>query len=612
MQAAPRVSHSFHSSTTPLSGFPSILALRDLRRLVGKTLDARPDRGHTSRLLELDPLTVLRCMRVFYAPVHGPRSHVVSVPQLVDRLGVAFVKRAFCNPSVPPGRTRGLRELWLHSLATAVAARSLAQQTGTLNPDQAYVFGLLHDLDEWAAELASWRNLGETPVTADEWVARWNLPLALSASGDATHAAAREIVGRAEDLANCAGFRHPNAKEGPTLLDGGQRVPSMQDFVRGNRLRSDVTELLKSFGLQPTAEPCDAQRAGPDDDSLFANKTVGRTTDLVLSLASCQRSEHVRSLITATTSAALRYLAFDRAYAIRWIRGLNRCWVRQKADLTPRAISTTLVTLTHEEHQMFDSAVATGDPQLLVPHGVEGEGLMGILGSESGLVVPVNLAFHVPTLLLLDRAVSGAPIDARRDRAAARALASISTLLQENLLLKRQRSRAMKFALTDPLTRLANRGVGIGTLRQEIARSNRTSDPLTVLMMDLDKFKSLNDSYGHLVGDQALRTAAEVLRKNTRKMDTVSRYGGEEFMVILPNTELEDASVTATRIHSAVENAGIELGLPLTVSIGIAAYRRGEDNVESLLSRADRALYASKERGRNRFSVDHEESARSS
>ena len=168
----------------------------------------------------------------------------------------------------------------------------------------------------------------------------------------------------------------------------------------------------------------------------------------------------------------------------------------------------------------------------------------------------------------------------------------------------------MKFALTDPLTRLANRGVGIVTLRQEIARSNRCGDPLTVLMMDLDKFKSLNDSFGHLVGDQALRTAAEMLRKNTRKMDTVSRYGGEEFMVILPNTHIEDASVTAMRIHAAVEEGGTELGLPMTVSIGIAGFKRGEDNVESLLSRADRALYASKERGRNRFSVDFEEPVR--
>ncbi|HLU39517.1 MAG TPA: GGDEF domain-containing protein, partial [Planctomycetota bacterium] len=396
-----------------------------------------------------------------------------------------------------------------------------------------------------------------------------------------------------------------------TLLDGGQRVASMQDFVRGKRLHAEVVEVLKKWSLEPNTEPPtgDAERATPDDDALFTNKTVGRTTDLVLSLALCQRSEHARGLVTATTSAALRYLGFDRAYAIRWIRGLDRCWIRQKADLTPRGILSTQVQLTPEERQLFEAALATGDGQFLVP-GDQGEGLLTILGSDAALIVPVNPSFHVPTLMLLDRAVSGAPLDPRRDRSQAKALASVSSLLQENLLLKRQRARVTKFALTDPLTRLANRGVGIVTLRQEIARSNRAGEPLAVLMMDLDKFKALNDQFGHLVGDQALRTAAEVLRKNTRKMDTVCRYGGEEFVVILPGTQLEDASVTATRIQAAIEVAGDELGLPLTVSIGVAAYKRGEDNVESLLSRADRALYASKERGRNRFSVDCEEVVR--
>jgi diguanylate cyclase (GGDEF)-like protein len=605
------LTNTLHSSGTPLGGLASIVAIRDIRRQVRRTFDERADRTAATRLLELDPLTVLRCMHVFYAPVHGLRSQVVSIAQMVDRLGVAFIKRAFCNPSIAPGRTRGLRELWLHAIATAIAARNLAHQTGTLQPDQAYTIGLLHDLGAWSAELALWRNLSETPLSADEWVARWNLPLALGSNGDAGNVAARELLRRAEELANLAGFRHPRAPEGPVLLDGGERVASMQDFVRGKRLRAEVVEFLKPFGLEINSEPpTDAERPSPDDDALFPNKTIGRTTDLVLSLSSCQRSEHARALITATTSAALRYLGFDRAYAIRWIRGLNRCWIRQKADLTPRAVATTQVTLTAEELQMFDSAVATGDPQLLVPDGCDGDGLLAMLGSEEALVVPINLSFHVPTLLVLDRAVSGGSIDARRDRAAAKALAGISSLLQENLLLKRQRSRALKFALTDPLTRLANRGVGIVTLRQEIARSNRSGEPLTVLMMDLDKFKTLNDNFGHLVGDQALRTAADMLRKNTRKMDTVSRYGGEEFMVILPNTHVEDASVTAMRIHTAVEAGGTELGLPMTVSIGIAGFRRGEDNVESLLSRADRALYASKERGRNRFSVDYEDPAK--
>ena len=182
----------------------------------------------------------------------------------------------------------------------------------------------------------------------------------------------------------------------------------------------------------------------------------------------------------------------------------------------------------------------------------------------------------------------------------------IVSLLQENLLLNRQRKRAVKFSLTDPLTRLSNRGVGIHTLRQEISRSNRTAAPMAVLMLDLDRFKLLNDEYGHVVGDQALRTAGEVLRRGIRRMDTAVRYGGEEFLVILPGTGLDEAAVIATRVQVAVAAAGDALGLPLSVSIGLAGFIHGEDTVESILSRADRALYASKGRGRNRFSIDGE------
>lgn len=597
---------TLHTTATPLTDFPSILALRDLRRRVRPTIDERMDRAATVRLLELDPLTVLRCMRVFYAPLHGARANIVTIPQLVDRLGVAFIKRAFCNPSIPgSGNTKGIRELWLHSYASAVAARGLAQQSGGINPDQAFAHTLLADLSAWLTELRIWRGQERSQFGIQEWIAGWNLPLAL---GEGAPGPARDLIERARELAFCAGFRQPRTPDGQSAATGSQRVPSMQDFVRGNRLRTEVTELLRQFGLEAAAAvPApDADRQSPDDDALFPNKTVGRITDLVLTLASCQRSDHSRALVTATTSAALRYLGFDRAYTIRWIRGLSRCWIRQKADLTPRPIATSQIALTSHEREMFESALATGDPQLIVPDDQGGEGLLTMLGCDSVLAVPINSTFQVPTLLILDRAVSGGPLDLRRDRGAVKALANVSSLLLENLLLQAQRERVTKFALTDPLTRLTNRGVGIATLRQEIARSSRTGDPLTVLMMDLDKFKSLNDTYGHLVGDQALRTAAEALRKNTRKMDTVSRYGGEEFMVILPSTTLEDASVTATRIQAAVEAAGEELELPLTVSIGIAMFHAGQDNVESLLSRADRALYASKERGRNRFSVDVE------
>ena len=123
-------------------------------------------------------------------------------------------------------------------------------------------------------------------------------------------------------------------------------------------------------------------------------------------------------------------------------------------------------------------------------------------------------------------------------------------------------------------------------------------------MLDLDEFKQLNDTYGHLVGDQSLRMTANVLRRTLRRSDVLCRYGGEEFLVVLPATTAEDASILAARLFIEVENSGREYRLPLTVSIGLACLRDSDRTTDDLVRRADRALYASKNRGRNRFSVD--------
>jgi diguanylate cyclase (GGDEF)-like protein len=205
--------------------------------------------------------------------------------------------------------------------------------------------------------------------------------------------------------------------------------------------------------------------------------------------------------------------------------------------------------------------------------------------------------------MVLDRSLSARPIQMLRDSDSASTLAITASMLAENLLLRLRRQRAQKFALTDPLTRLFNRRMGITSLDQEIARAHRSGHPMTVLMIDLDDFKKLNDVHGHVQGDHALRAIAEVLRKTLRKSDTICRYGGEEFLVVLPETTAEEASILAARLFTAAEARGREMQLPITVSIGQASIR-AEDTVESLLQRADKALYASKSQGRNRFSVD--------
>jgi diguanylate cyclase (GGDEF)-like protein len=136
-----------------------------------------------------------------------------------------------------------------------------------------------------------------------------------------------------------------------------------------------------------------------------------------------------------------------------------------------------------------------------------------------------------------------------------------------------------------------------------MARSSRNNKPVAVLLMDLDRFKRINDRYGHPVGDQALRHLADILKEETRGEDMLGRYGGEEFLIVAPDADEEGAHTLAERIRQrvAAEPAPTESGeLPLTVSIGVAL-RVDEEPLDDLVARADAALLQAKEDGRNRI-----------
>lgn len=158
-------------------------------------------------------------------------------------------------------------------------------------------------------------------------------------------------------------------------------------------------------------------------------------------------------------------------------------------------------------------------------------------------------------------------------------------------------------AATDSLTGLYNRKKLDDILAEQFARFRRNRRPFAVLMLDLDHFKSINDSRGHVAGDQVLMDLAVILRQTIRSIDYASRYGGEEFVVVLVETPAQSALEVAERIRSAVEGHWLVVGgsrLSVTVSLGVADSREGDEGPEAALARADQALYEAKRAGRNR------------
>ena len=157
----------------------------------------------------------------------------------------------------------------------------------------------------------------------------------------------------------------------------------------------------------------------------------------------------------------------------------------------------------------------------------------------------------------------------------------------------------------DSLTQLANRRCFDAMLEKEWRRGRRTGNPIALLMVDIDHFKRVNDTYGHRAGDQCLQTLAEILRKTARRpSDLAARYGGEEFGILLPDVSLTDATVMADmlcmHVREQLFEAGIGRALELTVSVGVAALVPSRNTrADLLVESADRALYAAKEAGRN-------------
>jgi len=160
-------------------------------------------------------------------------------------------------------------------------------------------------------------------------------------------------------------------------------------------------------------------------------------------------------------------------------------------------------------------------------------------------------------------------------------------------------------SLTDPLTGLGNRKYFDRTMRTAIQNALQNNQPLSLLIMDIDHFKSFNDSYGHLTGDQVLRLVATSLKQTIKGQDITARYGGEEFTVVLPDTALRQALTVADHIRRAImskelkkKSTGEILGR-VTISAGVAMLKPGDD-IDSMIERADACLYAAKRNGRNR------------
>lgn len=395
-------------------------------------------------------------------------------------------------------------------------------------------------------------------------------------------------------------------------------MPRMDGFEVCRRLKaslrtSDIPVVMVT-ALSDVSDRLRGLEAGADD---FLTKPVNDTA-LFARVRSLVRLKRMMDELRLREEVCGRFSGVEAEEAVLAQNPTARILVAEERGFAAARISETLAPLASsilraescaETQQLLDDSVELAIFSLSLPDGDPLRLVSQLRATESRRDLPILLMADESDLPRLAKGLDlGAndylirPVDRNE------LLARVRTQIRRKRLheqLKANYRRSLSLALTDELTGLYNRRYVFAHLNELLARAPESGSETAVMLFDIDHFKAVNDRWGHPAGDEVLRELAARTTRQVRNVDLVGRLGGEEFIVVMPETSLSGAVVVADRVRAAVAGELFSLKendekLPVTISVGVAATVDGNDQLEQLLKRADDALYAAKHAGRNR------------
>ncbi len=584
-----------------------------------------------AHIVETDPALVGRLLRLANAAAVNINRPAVSIPDAILRLGLSTVRQVAMGFSLVdqyqngPCKSFDYGRFWSHSLLMAVSVQALGAQARVGSPDELFSCGLMARIGCLA--LATVHPI-EYAELLDKCDSEAQLP---GLERQQLHADHNDFS--AAILCDCG---MPKALVEPVYYHEAPHTSGFLDGSRPHQLANLFyhAKRLADMGLAPEAE-----RAGIISELMLLGGRLGLNAgdhgELVDRIIKQWREWSELLKVPSFTLEPFDIMATAPAPKSEQPHALypQMRVLLVEDDATTRVMMEAVLTsmVGREVFSAVNGQEALALALKVMPHIVVTDWLMPVMdgiefcaalratdwGQSMYVIMLTGVEAEAEVVRAFEAGVDDyvtKPVNLRALRARMRAALHYVQLLdaweKDRAQLKQfaaelaiSNRKLEHYALTDLLTGLPNRRAGMEMLSQAWSAASRSGRSLAVMMVDIDRFKSVNDTYGHAVGDQVLKEVGQIMRTSARKDDLLSRVGGEEFLVICQNSDIKSTLLAAERLRQKVRDKIIQIGdetLHTSISIGLACREGGMSDIDSLLVTADKALYAAKQGGRDR------------